>query len=254
MHVAVLRARAPRCGRKLYGPAVGPLTLERFAAEFAGWVHHYNTARAHQGLGGQTPLARWQHDATPIREIPAAELRFLLLAGQERTIGKSGIRFAGLHYIAPELHGRVGQQVQVRWLPHDPRRIEVFHAGRWLCTAKPQGALTAEERDQVLERRRTDAAELARRQRQASRAARARLAPITTPGPVTDTAVVTATRRRRSEPGVVTVSCAGWPGSACWAWTRSPSRPAARPGRPSRGRPARHPPRRRADGTPLPRP
>jgi hypothetical protein len=73
-----------------------------------------------------------------------------------------------------------------------PRQIEVFHGGRWLCTAKPQGALTAEEREQVLERRRADAAELARRQRRAARAARARLAPITSPGPVTETTVVTS--------------------------------------------------------------
>ncbi len=185
-------AHGPRdAAGHLYGPADGPMTLERFAAEFAGWVHHYNTARPHQGLGGQIPLQRWQQDATPLREIPASELRFLLLAGQERTIGKSGIRFAGLHYIAAELHGRVGQKVEVRYLPHDRRQIEVFHAGRWLCTAKPQGALTPEERDQVLARRRADAAELARRQRRASRAARARLAPITRPGPVTDTTVVT---------------------------------------------------------------
>ncbi len=185
-------AHGPRdAAGKLYGPADGPMTLERFAAEFAGWVHHYNTARPHQGLGGQTPLERWQQDATPLRELPASELRFLLLAGHERMIGKSGIRFDGRHYIAPELHGRVGQRVEVRHLPHDPRRIEVFHAGGWLCTAKPQGALTAAERDRVLERRRADAAELARRQRRASRAARARLAPITGAGPVTDTTVVT---------------------------------------------------------------
>jgi hypothetical protein len=166
------------------------MTLERFAAEFDRWVRHYNTNRPHQGLGGLTPLQRWQQDATPIREIPAEELRYLLLAGEQRTIGKSGIRFAGLHYLAPELHGRVGQQVEVRYLPHDRRQIEVFHAGRWLCTAKPQDALTPEERDRVLARRRQDAVELARRQRRASRAARARLAPITEPGPVHDVSVV----------------------------------------------------------------
>ena len=86
---------------------------------------------------------------------------------------------------------RPGQIVDVRWMPHDLRTIEVFYAGQWLCTARPQGELTAEERDKVLERRRQDAAELARRRRQASGRARVRLAPITGPGPIEDVTVVT---------------------------------------------------------------
>ncbi len=118
------------------------------------------------------PLERWKADPTPVREVPPAYLRFLLLAGAERRITKHGIRFGGLHFIAPELNGRVGQTVEVRWMPHDLRTIEVFYTGQWLCTARPQGALTAEERDQVLTRRRRDAAELARRQRRTSRQAR----------------------------------------------------------------------------------
>jgi len=147
---------------RLYELGAPPLTFERFAAEFHTWVSHYNTARPHAGLADQTPLARWLADATPVREVPAADFRFLLLAGAERRITKHGVRFGGLHFIAAELNGPVGQVVDVRWMPHDLRTIEVFYAGQWLCTARPQGQLTAEERDQVLERRRQDAAELAR--------------------------------------------------------------------------------------------
>jgi putative transposase len=167
---------------RLYGPDTAPLTLDRFVADFAGWVRRYNTERPHQGLSGMTPLARWLTDATPIHEIPKSELRWLLLAGERRVIGRDGIRFGGLTFIAPELHGRGGEEVEVRYMPHDLREIEVFSKGTWLTTAKPQGLLTAKERDQVLERRRVDAAELARRQRRASRKARLRLAPITEPG------------------------------------------------------------------------
>jgi putative transposase len=182
----------PRDGAgRLYEPGVPPLTFERFAVEFAGWVEHYNTTRPHAGLQGQTPLERWRADPTPVREIPAADLRFLLLAGAERRITKHGIRFGGLHFIAPELNGRVGQTIEVRWMPHDVRTIDVFHMGKWLCTARPQGTLTAEERDQVLERRRQDAADLARRQRRARRQARKRLAPITGAGPIEEVTVVT---------------------------------------------------------------
>ncbi len=90
-----------------------------------------------------TPLARWLADATPIHEIPKSELRWLLLAGERRVIGRDGIRFGGLTFIAPELHGRGGEEVEVRYMPHDLREIEVFSKGTWLTTAKPQGLLTA---------------------------------------------------------------------------------------------------------------
>ena len=83
-------------------------------------------------------------------------------------------------------------------MPHDLRTIEVFCTGQWLCTARPQGALTTEERDQVLNRRRHDAAELARRQRRSSRQARMRLAPITAPGPIEEVTVVTRDQAKQA--------------------------------------------------------
>jgi putative transposase len=175
--------------RTLYGPAVDPITLDRFAADFDTWIRAYNTTRPHRGLGGQTPLERWCSDATPIDHVPADQLRGLLLADQERTIGKDGIHFRGLVYVAAEFNGRVGQRVTVLYMPHDPRQIELKLDGSWV-TAKPQGLLTAAERDQVLARRRADAAELARRQRRASRRARLRLAPIIGPGPIQETTVM----------------------------------------------------------------
>jgi putative transposase len=183
---------------RLYELGIPPLTFERFAAEFQDWVEHYNTARPHAGLAGETPLERWKADPTPVHKIPPADLRFLLLAGAERRITKHGIRFGGLHFIAPELNGRVGQTVEVRWMPHDLRTIEVFYMGQWLCVARPQGVLTAEERDQVLRRRRLDAAELARRQRRTSRQARVRLAPITEAGPIEEVTVVTRDQARQA--------------------------------------------------------
>jgi putative transposase len=75
--------------------------------------------------------------------------------------------------------------------------VEVFRADEWLATAYPQGALSDEQRAEVLAARRRDAAELGRRQRRASRRARARLAPITEPrAPVAETTVVTASQAR----------------------------------------------------------
>jgi putative transposase len=125
-------------------------------------------------------------------------------------VNRDGIHFDGLTFIAPELNGHVGERVQVRYMPHDLRRIEVFRGDDWWCTAYPQYRLSEEERAAVLARRRQDAAELSRRQRRASR--RARLAPITgpitDPGALDDITVVTADtaraeqRRRKRETGV----------------------------------------------------
>lgn len=130
----LLPAAATRPSRE--GRAV-PITLEGLAAQVQEWVAAYHT-RAHAGLDGQTPLERWQADPTPVRQVDPAGLRWLLLPGQERQITKSDIRYGGLHYLAPELNGRVGQTVQVRAMPHDRRWLEVYLDGVWLCTALPR--------------------------------------------------------------------------------------------------------------------
>jgi putative transposase len=181
---------------RLYGPDAPPLTLQRLAAEFASWVHDYNTKRPHRELGGQTPLQRWLTDATPIQQVPEEELRWMLLASTPRKVHKDGIYFHTYRYVAPELNGRVGEWVTVRYMPHDPRKVEVYKDTAWLATAKPQHLLTREERDQVLAARRADARELAHRQRRASRLARIRLAPVTGPGAVEETTVISREQAR----------------------------------------------------------
>jgi len=185
----------------LLGPDSDPMTLGLFVDRLAAWVADYNISRVHSALGG-TPLQRWAQDATPLREIPAEALRWMLLADRERTVNRDGVHHDGVRFLAPELNGLVGERVQIRYMPHDLRSIEVFRGDVWLATAFAQDTLTDEQRAAVLERRRADAAELGRRQRRASRRARAQLAPITEPGPVTDTTVITAASARadRREP------------------------------------------------------
>ncbi|MGH3097704.1 MAG: Mu transposase C-terminal domain-containing protein [Streptosporangiales bacterium] len=182
----------------LYGPDAAPMRLELFCDYFAEWVAAYNTERVHSELGS-TPLARWCQDATPLREVAPERLRWMLMADAERVIGKDGIHFGGVRFIAPEINGLVGERVQVRYTPHDLRQIEVFRGDEWLATAYPQDTLTAEQREKVLERRRADAAELAKRQRRASRRARAKLAPITEPGAVEDTTTISAAQARAED-------------------------------------------------------
>ena len=184
----------------LYGPDVDPMGLELFVSRFAEWVSEYNTTRLHSELG-ETPLDRWRSDATPLREVPAEQLRWMLMADSERTINKDGVHFERVRFMAPELNGLVGERVQVRYTPHDLRQIELFRGDQWLATAYPVDQLTDDQRAAVLERRRADAAELAKRQRRASRRARATLAPITAPGEPADTTVISAEEARAEQRG-----------------------------------------------------
>ncbi|MFJ9079360.1 Mu transposase C-terminal domain-containing protein [Streptomyces sp. NPDC102278] len=97
----------------------------------------------------------------------------------------------GHAYVAPEIHGRVGQVVQIRYMPHDDRSIEVYLGGKHLCTALPTGQLTAEQTDAFRTQQREEAARLGRERRKASRRARRELAPITGDSPATESRLVT---------------------------------------------------------------
>src|SRR5207344_993656 len=104
---------------------VGPLPIARFAGLFAAWVAWYNLERPHSMLEGRTPAQAWREDPGPLHRIDPDRLRHLLLGADEATIGKYGIRRHKLDYVAPELQGRGGEKVQIRFMPHDQRSIEV---------------------------------------------------------------------------------------------------------------------------------
>lgn len=160
----------------------GPLRIERFVDRFAAWVRWYNTERPHRSLAGRTPLTAWNEDTAPLRRIGADQLRHLMLAGVERIVQKDGINFGGLAYVAPELYGRGGQRVQIRYMPHDDRSIEVYDGETHLCTAFPTGQLTAAQTDAFREHARGEAERLGRERRRATRQARRTLAPMTGDG------------------------------------------------------------------------
>lgn len=182
---------------RLYGPVddspagraaatdaeVGPLRIEVLAERVRTWAHWYNTKRPHSAMDGLTPAQAWQEDSAALHRIDTERLRHLLLAGVERTIGKEGVRLHGHHYLAPELQGRRGQVVQVRFMPHDDRFVEVFADGVHLCTAHPQTQLTAEQVDQFRQQARTEARRLAAQRRRANARARSELAPLTDGSP-----------------------------------------------------------------------
>jgi putative transposase len=169
-----------------------PWRIERFCQRFAGWVMWYNTERPYDGLDGRTPLQAWEEDPSALQRIAAGQLRRLLLAGEERIIGKDGIRLHGLAYVAPELQGRRGQKVQVRYMPHDDRLIEVDLGNEHLCTAYPQDQLSPEQAEEFRAHARAEAKRLAAQRRKAAARARAELAPLTGAGPAEESRLVPA--------------------------------------------------------------
>ena len=195
---------------KLYGPigdtvreraaaetaTAGPMRIERFVESFAAWVAWYNTEHQHRSLGGRTPAQAWAEDPAPLQRIGAEQVRHLLLADEERVITKEGIRHAGLHYLAPELHGRGGTRVQIRYMPHDDRSIEVYLGQSHLCTAVPTGQMTAEQTEQFRAHARAEAKRLGAERRKASRNTRRELAPMTGSGPAEESRLVPRTRGR----------------------------------------------------------
>jgi putative transposase len=165
-----------------------PLTLPQLQTRVREFIDAYNTEHSHSSLGGMTPAEKWATSAAPLDLVEPERLRWMLLADQTRNVDKDGIHFKNAIFIAPEgtTLGR-GKTVEVRYMPHDLRSIEVFTEDGWLCTAYPQDRFTREQSDAVVQARHEAWREMGRRNAAASRKARA----LTATGTVQDiTAIV----------------------------------------------------------------
>ena len=191
-----------RANGKLYAqpspsPSPSPLTLPQLQTRVREFVDAYNTEHRHSSLGGMTLAEKWASSAAPLDLVEPERLRWMLMADQTRKVDKDGIHFENAIFIAPEIAklGR-GVTVEVRYLPHDLRSIEVFTEDGWLCTAYPQNELTREQSDAVVQARHEAAQEMGRRKAAASRKARARIAPLTAGGSVQDITAIVRDRDR----------------------------------------------------------
>jgi putative transposase len=108
----------------------------------------------------------------------------MLKARQQRVIAKDGIHHRGRIYFAPELSGLGGEWVQVAFMPHDLRSIDVYYQDRFVATAIDQVDLTDAQKRAALARRQADAQAIEQRTKRAHRAARLRVAPITAAGEI----------------------------------------------------------------------
>lgn len=183
---------------------VRPMGIDTLVGRVRDWVAWYNTAHAHSALGGRSPAQVWEADPTPLARISAERLRHLLLAEEERVVGKDGIRWERMSYLAPELLGRRGERVQIRYMPHDNRSIEVYTGGEHLCTAYPQAHLTPEQVQALRTAEKEETRRLAAAQRRSARRSRTELAPMTGFAPAAESRLLPAEdgdelARRRSD-------------------------------------------------------
>ncbi|MFE9393583.1 Mu transposase C-terminal domain-containing protein, partial [Streptomyces sp. NPDC006784] len=111
------------------------LSFADFVTALLGWVRWWNTEHHPSGLSaGQTPIAAWEADPTPIEDVEE-QLAFFALEddGRVRKISTSGARWRRRFYIAPWMVGHVGTPVRLRYLPHYDGQIEVFRAEKPDC-------------------------------------------------------------------------------------------------------------------------
>jgi len=175
-------------------PAALPLRWSVFVDQFAAWVSWYNTEHAHSGLGGRSPAAAWSADPTPVRRFPEEELRHLLLADEGRIIQADGIHFRNLTYVcaAGKIRERGGQNVRLRYMPHDDRFVHVYLDGTFLTTCYPDNALSDEQAEQFYAAAREVERAAAADKRAARRRGRRRLATLAAAGePVAESRLVT---------------------------------------------------------------
>jgi putative transposase len=182
-----------RADGKLYAQPA-PLTLPQLQARLREFIDAYNTKHEHASLGRLTPAQKWATSAAPLDIVEPGRLRWMLMADQTRRVLKDGIHFDGAIFIAPELTRIGGRTVEVRYMPHDLRLIEVFTEDGWLCTAYPQDELTREQAEAVIRQRREAVREMGRRKAAASRKARTRIAPLTATGAIRDITPIISTR------------------------------------------------------------
>lgn len=131
------------------------LTWEVLQDAFDAFILDYNTEHRHRALKGQSPLTVWQADPHPVHALSANEL-LKALPSVDRVVHKDGIHTNSMIYVARSLAGLVGETVEVRSVPGDDRRIEVYRDGEWLCSAVPHSRLSDEETDGFFEDRGTN--------------------------------------------------------------------------------------------------
>ncbi len=111
------------------------ITLEQAHRAIAAWFDEYAKRPQRGHLKGKSPVEIFLDGKGP--GIDAAELRYLMMSMEIRTIRRNGIHFLGQNYYHPELYGRK-HAVVIRYDLQDKSSILVFDKdGSYICEATP---------------------------------------------------------------------------------------------------------------------
>ena len=116
-------------------PNVKPkLTLVELEARFWSFIADYHN-RVHSETR-RAPAEYWA-ESTFLLPADPRQLDILLMEPADRKISKEGISYRGRTFWHPAFADFIGIQVLIRAGPSYavPDEIQVFHEGRWLCTA-----------------------------------------------------------------------------------------------------------------------
>jgi putative transposase len=177
----------------------GLLSYEHLVALFEEFIDDYNHNHAHRSLGGISPKQAWEDDPAMLRTYDDDELRWITLPGETRVIGSRGIEFRAAFFVAPEISTLVGEQVTVHFMPHDLRKVEVWHDGKFLCEAYPRDMLTAEQREQFFAQRSREKRAAGETRKRSNRKLRARYAPMDSAGTPQEITQITEAQARAED-------------------------------------------------------
>ncbi|MFC9200901.1 Mu transposase C-terminal domain-containing protein [[Kitasatospora] papulosa] len=175
-------------GGKPVDPDQPLLRFEAFVGLVLEWVHRWNHENTLRNLDGQTPCQAWDADPALIDTVTAQDLHTYTLErhGKPLTINNGGVRWRKRNYIADWMHGRVGEKVHLRYLPHHDHRIELYdpQSGRHLGAAIMAGQATPEQTLSLKQARRREADHLRAQLKKAEKNRNTRYAAATRPGPL----------------------------------------------------------------------
>jgi putative transposase len=111
------------------------LTLPQLNDQLWMWIEEYHR-RPHEGLGGSTPLLRWQRDIERIRQLPPQSnvRRVFFYRLQRRVRRDSTFMLQSRFYEAPA--HLAGETIEVHFDPQDLSHVEVFHQGKLQASAR----------------------------------------------------------------------------------------------------------------------
>lgn len=174
---------------------VEPWPFERVVSETLEWVANYNYKRPHSSLDGLTPAQAWIEDKTPVNPIDPETLRRYTrrLIGSGTKVHPMGVKAFRGWFTDHKLEKHIGKTVELRGLPHDKTKVEVWLNNRFLTVAHPQDELTTEQKERILADRKAHSDETAKVNLRAKRAARRRHQGVTKNEPLKDVTDVVAT-------------------------------------------------------------